>query len=160
MPAAAPRAASSPAASSPAASPPADAPPPARFDGDWTALAASLPRSGLIGQFMHQSELLGHEDGQFRVRVPIRQLGEPGIVAKVRDALSQQLGRAVKLSVEVGAVTGATAASARSRQEADTQARAQADIEGDAFVRTLLTDFDGTIIPDSVRPIGSNGESR
>ena len=118
----------------------------------------SLPRSGLIGQFMHQSELIGHDDGQFHVRVPIRQLAEPGIVAKVRDALAQHLGRPVRLSVAVGAVTGTTAAAVRSKQDADTQARARADIEGDAFVRTLLTDFDGTIIPDSVRPIGPNGE--
>jgi DNA polymerase III subunit gamma/tau len=139
--------------------PPNPTPPVASFDGDWTALAASLPRSGLIGQFMHQSELVGYGDGQFRVRVPIRQLAEPGIVTKVRDALSRHLGATVRLSVEVGAVIGTTAAAVRSRQEADTQARAQADIEGDDFVRTLLTDFDGTIIPDSVRPVGSNGET-
>jgi DNA polymerase III subunit gamma/tau len=133
---------------------------PAAFHGDWTALAASLSSSGLIGQFMHQSELLEHAGGQFRVRVPIKQMAEPSIVAKVRDALSQHLGHPVRLAVEVGAVKGETAASVRTQQEADTQARARADIEGDAFVRTLLTDFDGTIIPDSVKPVGSNGESR
>jgi DNA polymerase III subunit gamma/tau len=130
------------------------------FDGDWAALTASLSRTGLVGQFMHQSELVGHDGGHFRLRVPIKQLAEPGTVAKVRDALSQQFGQPVRLTVEVGAVQGATAAAARSQQQVDLQAQAQATIDGDAFVRTLLTEFDGTIVPESVQPIRSTGESR
>jgi DNA polymerase III subunit gamma/tau len=132
---------------------------PGGFDGDWAGLAASLPQSGMLGQFMHQSELLGHDGNHLRLRVPIRQLAEQGIVAKVRDALSRQLGESVRLSVEVGMVQGATAAAARSQQQADLQAQAQATIEGDAFVRTLLNEFDGTILPESVRPISSTGET-
>jgi DNA polymerase III subunit gamma/tau len=131
---------------------------PAAFDGDWAAFAASLPRTGLIGQFVHQSELIGHDRDHFRLRVPIKQLAEPGTVAKVRDALSHHLGQPVRLTVEVGAVQGATAAAARAQQQAELQAQAHATIEGDAFVRTLLTEFDGTILPESVQPISPTGE--
>ena len=34
----------------------------------------------------------------------------------------------------------------------------KADIEGDAFVQTLITGFDGTIVPESIQPLGPNGE--
>jgi DNA polymerase-3 subunit gamma/tau len=134
------------------------------FDGDWPGLAATvtarLGRPGLIGQFMHQSELLGRDADGFTLRVPIRTLAEPGLVGKVRDMLATHFGRPVRLTVEVGAVRGTTVALVRSREQAEAQAQAQATIEGDAFVQTLLTGFDGTILPESVQPIAPNGESR
>ena len=33
-----------------------------------------------------------------------------------------------------------------------------ANIEGDAFVQTLLTSFDGTILPDSIQPLRPTGD--
>jgi DNA polymerase-3 subunit gamma/tau len=36
-------------------------------------------------------------------------------------------------------------------------AQAQAAIEADPFVRTLLDEFDGSIVPGSVRPVDGNG---
>jgi DNA polymerase-3 subunit gamma/tau len=134
------------------------------FDGDWPGLAATvtarLGRPGLIGQFMHQSELLGQDAEGFTLRVPIRTLAETALIGKVRDILTTHFGRPVRLTVEVGAVRGTTVAQVRSREQAQAQAQAQATIEGDAFVQTLLTGFDGTILPESVQPIAPNGESR
>ncbi|MEZ5727564.1 MAG: DNA polymerase III subunit gamma/tau [Burkholderiaceae bacterium] len=63
------------------------------FDGDWPALARRLPLGGLAAQFMRQSELLGFADDVFRLRVPIRPLAEPGLVAKIRDVLVGALRR-------------------------------------------------------------------
>jgi DNA polymerase-3 subunit gamma/tau len=123
------------------------------FDGDWPALAAVLPVSGFSRQFMQQSELIEHEGLSFRVRVPIRPLSEPVTVNKVRDALSAYFGGPVRLSVEVGAVHGQTAAAALSQQESERLDQARAAIESDPFVQTLLSDFDGRIVPDSVKPI-------
>ena len=123
------------------------------FDGDWLALAAVLPVSGFPRQFMQQSELLSHEGLSFRVRVPIRPLSEPLTVNKVRDALSAYFGGPVRLSVEVGEVNGQTAAAALSQQKSDRLDQARAAIESDPFVQTLLNDFDGRIVPDSVKPI-------
>jgi len=130
------------------------------FDGDWAALAAALPRAaGMVGQFMQQSELLEHDAGHFRVRVPIKQMADAGLVGKVRDALGAHVGGAVRISVEVGPVQGETVAARRTQQRAAVQAEAQAAIEGDAFVQTLLTSFDGTIVPDSVQPIQTDGSA-
>jgi DNA polymerase-3 subunit gamma/tau len=122
------------------------------FDGDWPALAAVLPLSGFAQQFMQQSELLEAEGLSFRVRVPIRPLAEPGTVARVRDALAAHFGAPVRLGVEVGAVAGQTAAAAASQQRAERLQQAQAAMEADPFVQSLLTDFGGRILPGSVRP--------
>ncbi|MFZ4756711.1 MAG: DNA polymerase III subunit gamma/tau [Burkholderiaceae bacterium] len=137
------------------------------FDGDWTALAATvvarLGRPGLVGQFMHQSELVAHDADGFTVRVPVRPLAEPALLTKVRDVLATHFGRPVRITVEVGAVRGTTVAAVRSREQAEALAQAQSTLEGDTFVRTLIDSFDGTIVPDSIQPIGPPalpGESR
>ncbi len=126
---------------------------PCAFDGDWPALGAALPVTGFSRQFMQQSELIGHDGLSFRVRVPIRPLSEASTVDKVRQALSAHFGAPARLSVEVGAVTGPTAAAVQSRQRAQRLDQARVAIESDPFVQTLLTDFDGRIVPDSVQPI-------
>ncbi|MFO1301278.1 MAG: DNA polymerase III subunit gamma/tau [Burkholderiaceae bacterium] len=124
-----------------------------RFDGDWPGLAARLQVGGFVQQFMHQSELVEAEGLRFRVRVPIRPLAEPATVNRVREALGAHFGAPVRLDVEVGRVGGGTAAAASARDRAERQAQAQASIEADPFVRTLIEDFDGAIVPGSVRPI-------
>ncbi len=150
------RAAPLPAAS-PGAVSPSDAPSVAPaaspfFDGDWPALAARLDVGGFVRQFMEQSELLEADGLRLRVRVPIRPLAEPGTVRRVREALAAHFGADVRLDVEVGRVQGRTAAVASAQERADRQAQAQAAIESDPFVRTLIDEFDGSIVPGSVRP--------
>ncbi|MCD6681179.1 MAG: DNA polymerase III subunit gamma/tau [Burkholderiaceae bacterium] len=131
---------------------PATAPDRQLFDGDWPALAARLDVSGFVRQFMEQSELLDADGLRLRVRVPIRPLAEPGTVRRVREALAAHFGADVRLDVEVGPVRGQTAAGVSAQQRADRQAQAQAAIESDPFVRTLIDEFDGAIVPGSVRP--------
>ena len=127
------------------------------FDGDWPALARALGATGLIGQFMSQSELVGFDGDRLNLRVPIKPLAEPATVARVRDRLAQHFGRPVRLQVEVGRVAGVTAASqdelARSRKLEETREA----MEADPFVKTLVADFGGRIVPESVSP--PNGPS-
>ncbi len=127
--------------------------PAAQFDGDWPALAARLQVGGFVQQFMHQSELIEADGLRFRVRVPIRPLSEPATVKRVREALGAHFGAPVRLEVEVGRVGQETAAAASARERVERQAQAQAAIDADPFVRTLIEDFDGSIVPGSVRPI-------
>jgi len=159
----APRA-EAPRADAPPSAGAAPAHPPLDFDGDWPGLAAAvtarLGRPGLVGQFMHQSELLGHDADGFALRVPVRPLAEPALLGKVRDALATHFGRPVRLDVQVGQVRGTTVAAVRSREQAEAHAQAQATIEGDAFVQSLLTGFDATILPESIQPLGPTGDSR
>ncbi len=124
-----------------------------RFDGDWPGLAARLQVAGLVQQFMHQSELIEVDGLRFRLRVPIRALAEPGTVKRVRAALGAHFGAPVRLDVEVGRVGQDTVAAASARGRVERQVQAQAAIDADPFVRTLIEDFDGSIVPGSVRPI-------
>ena len=149
------------AARAPAAAASAPATP---FDGDWPGLAARLQVGGFVQQFMHQSELIEADGLRFRVRVPIRPLADAAMVNRVREALGAHFGAPVRLDVEVGEVGGATAAAATARERAERQAQAQAAIESDPFVRGLIADFDASILPGSVRPVGrrdtTSGESQ
>ncbi|MFZ9408006.1 MAG: DNA polymerase III subunit gamma/tau, partial [Burkholderiaceae bacterium] len=146
--------------------PPATAGNSRSFDGDWPALArtvtASLPRAGLIGQFMAQSELLEARGLNFRVRVPVKPLAEPGLLGKVREALMRHFGAPVQIQVEVGAVQGTTAAAVRNQEQAQAHAQARADIESDTFVQSLIEGFEGTILPGSIEPVppDPSGEPR
>ena len=135
------------------------------FDGDWTSLAAAVTaglqgRAGLVGQFMQQSELLGFDAATdtFSLRVPVRPLAEPALIGKVRERLAHHFGRPMKVAVDVGTVRGTTVAAVRNREQAQANAQAHANIEGDAFVQTLLTSFDGTILPESIQPLGPTGD--
>jgi DNA polymerase-3 subunit gamma/tau len=101
---------------------------------------------------MQQSELLSHTVDGFVLRVPIRQLAEGPACAKARDALSAHFGRPVRLDVRVGEVGEATAAAKADRQQAQRLEQTRAALESDPFVRTLLDDFGGRILPESIRP--------
>ncbi|HLT26139.1 MAG TPA: DNA polymerase III subunit gamma/tau [Zeimonas sp.] len=154
-PAPARSAAPAPAPSATPARAPAAEGPARRFDGDWPALAARLNVTGLLRQFMEQSELLEADGLRLRVRVPIRPLAEAGTVRRVREALAAHFGADVRLDVEVGRVEGPTAAVVSAQERADRLAQARASIESDPFVRTLIEEFDGSIVPGSVRPLES-----
>ena len=111
---------------------------------------------GVTAQFLQQSALVGWEGLSFRLKVPIRPLAEPATVNRAREALAAHFGREVRIEVEVGAVEGPTAAAVARQRRAEEQAEAQAAIEADPFVQTLLKDFGGTIVPGSVHPAAAN----
>jgi DNA polymerase-3 subunit gamma/tau len=125
------------------------------FDGDWPALASRVRLSGLAQQFLEQSELIHHEGLLFRVRVPIRPLADANTVGKVREGLGAYFGAPVRLNVEVGQIGGTTAAQAAQEQRGQRLADARQSLEKDPFVRSLIDDFGGRIVPDSIRPVDS-----
>ncbi len=122
------------------------------FDGDWPGLARRLGSVGLVGQFMEQSELISSDAEGFSVRVPIRPLADATTIAKVRDRLTQYFGRPVRLKVEIGKVEGDTAARQAEQARGERLDAAREAIDSDPFVQTLVTDFGGRILPDSVSP--------
>ncbi len=128
----------------------------AGFDGDWAAVAVRVAASGMAGQFLQQSELLGIEGRRLRLRVPIKPLADPGLVARVTGLLTSHFGQPVQVAVEVGSTGATTAAAAAGRARDERQARARESIERDPFVRELIQDFGATIVPDSIKPIEGN----
>ena len=145
-------AAAAPAAPRAAQSPSADATPAVAFDGDWPALVARLKVAGLVKELAQRSELVAAEGDHFRLRAPLKTLIEAGTVEKLKAALAAALGRAVRVTAEVGNTTGPTAAGIAAQASAERQRQAEEAIYGDPFVRELIDNFGASVDPASIRP--------
>ena len=74
----------------------------------------------------------------------------------LRDALQAYFGRALKLNIEVKDAEGESPAAREARLQAERQAEAEAAIDSDPNVQSILDAFDGQVQPNSVQPIESN----
>ncbi len=83
----------------------------------------------------------------------MRALCEAGNEQRLRSALSEHLGRPARLTIEIGAVTGDTAASRGEQSRAGLQRRAEDAIYADPFVRELIENFGASVDPRSIRPL-------
>jgi DNA polymerase-3 subunit gamma/tau len=138
----------------PTAVEPAPVAPPAAepFDGDWPALVARLKVAGLVKELAQRCELVGFEGDHFRLRAPLKTLVEAGTVDKLKAALAAALGRPVRVTAEVGATAGPTAAGLAAQANAERQRQAEESIYGDPFVRELIDHFGAAVDPASIRP--------
>ena len=116
------------------------------------ALAAKLKVTGLTRQLLQHSELIGVEGSTIRLRVPMKNLLDAGTLEKLKLALSEHFGRAIVLSAQVGPIQGTTVAKLEQEAHSQRQASAIDAIESDPFVKTLVKDFGGTIVPGSIKP--------
>jgi len=129
------------------------------WDGNWPALAASLPLRGVAQQLAFQTELIECvADGAaatFRLRVPVDTLRASGNSEKLCAALQERF-PAVRVNVETEiAPTWYTAsAEAKARRER-LQREAEAAVDADPFVQDMVRTFDAFVVPGSVRPIAS-----
>ncbi len=126
------------------------------WDGNWPALAASLPLRGVVHQLAQQSELLQCEllgDGaQFHLRIPVDTLRSAGAVDKLANALSEHFGKTIRVQTEIGAVEQTANAAAVAEREAR-QRQAEQNLHSDPFVQTLMREFGATIVPGSIKPV-------
>jgi len=121
---------------------------------DWPALARRLPLSGLSRELAQRSELVRLERDALHLRVAVKALLEAGSEAKLRAAVSAEMGRPMRLHFEVGTTAGETAAARGEQERAQRQRQAQAAIYGDPVVRELIEDLGAQVNPDSIRPAG------
>ncbi len=126
---------------------------PAGSDGSWPELAASLPLTGLAREMALRSELVSREGDHLHLRVPVKALADGGNVERVRKALSDRFGRAVRLTTETGATNGSTAQARSDQARAVALQEARALIEGDPVVRELRERLGATVDPSSIRPV-------
>ncbi|MGE5159880.1 MAG: DNA polymerase III subunit gamma/tau [Betaproteobacteria bacterium] len=131
---------------------PAHSPAAVPFDGDWPALVGRLKVAGLVKELASRSELVSHEGDAMKLRVPLKTLLDAGTLDKLKAAVSQALGRPIRLSAEVGSTAGPTAAGIAEQARADRQRQAEEAIYADPFVRELLDNFGASVDPASIRP--------
>jgi DNA polymerase-3 subunit gamma/tau len=142
-----------------AASGPADAMPAAAAgaeakEGDlpWPQLVGRLKLAGMPRELALRSELVSREADHFRIRVPVKTLLESGAEARLRAALSEYFGRPIRISAEIGATRGPTAAGLNEEARAQRQRRAEEAIYSDPFVRELIENFGASVDPTSIKP--------
>ncbi|MEP6608977.1 MAG: DNA polymerase III subunit gamma/tau, partial [Burkholderiaceae bacterium] len=122
------------------------------FDGDWTGLVGRLKVSGLVRELAQRSELTSYEGDRFKVRVPLKTLLDAGALQKLQAAVSDALGRPIRLSAEVGSTVGPTSAGIADQARAEKQRQAEESIYADPFVRELIENFGASVDPTSIRP--------
>ncbi|WP_134167138.1 DNA polymerase III subunit gamma/tau [Paraburkholderia caballeronis] len=122
------------------------------FEGDWPALAATLPLKGISFQLAFNSELTALDGSTLKLSVPVPQYAEASQVAKLKAALAERLGKPVDVAVEVGPARR-TAAALDAAARAERQRDAEREIGSDPFVQQLIRDFGASIVPGSIRPL-------
>jgi DNA polymerase-3 subunit gamma/tau len=129
------------------------------WDGNWPALAASLPLRGVAQQLAFQTELIECvADGSaatFRLRVPVDTLRASGNSEKLCAVLQERFpGVRVNVETEIAPTWYTASAEARARRER-LQREAEAAVDADPFVQDMVRTFDAFVVPGSVRPIAS-----
>jgi DNA polymerase-3 subunit gamma/tau len=127
------------------------------FDGDWPALAVTLPLKGISYQLAFNSELMAVNGKTLKLNVAVQLYTEPAQIAKLKAALAERLGSEIDVQVEVGPVRR-TAAVLDSIERAKRQQEAEREIGADPFVQSLIREFGASIVPGSVRPLMPGAE--
>ncbi|MBG9387177.1 DNA polymerase III subunit gamma/tau [Caenimonas aquaedulcis] len=119
-----------------------------------SALIAREAVTALVRELALQSQLVGRDEADWMLRVERESLNQPASRERLQAAL-HAAGHAVRLTVEVGAVTDSparrNAAAAAERQRA-----AEEIILGDPFVQDMMRDFGAKIVPGSIKPVITN----
>jgi DNA polymerase-3 subunit gamma/tau len=123
------------------------------LDEPWPALAARLPVRGIAAQLARQSELVRVDGNLFVLRVAARTLAEGQGAERLRSVLDAHFGRPVRVHVEVGATGSDTAHAVEQSVRSARQQAAEEAILADPFVRTLMDNFGGQIVPNSISPV-------
>jgi DNA polymerase-3 subunit gamma/tau len=120
---------------------------------DWPAFVSRLKVAGMVRELASRSELIEQQPAHLKLRVAIKTLAEGGSVERLQVAVSESLGRSVRISVEVGAAQGPTAAAIAESKQAERQRRAEEAIYSDPFVKNVIETFGATVDPKSIRPV-------
>ncbi|MGI4842622.1 MAG: DNA polymerase III subunit gamma/tau [Janthinobacterium lividum] len=126
------------------------------WDGNWPALAASLPLRGVAQQLALQTELIecvAHEQAAtFRLQVPVDTLRASGNSEKLTAALQEHFPSVrVSLDTEIGPTWYTAAAEAKAARE-ERQRQAEALVAADPFVQAMERTFGAFVVPGSVKP--------
>jgi DNA polymerase-3 subunit gamma/tau len=126
------------------------------WDGNWPALAATLPLRGVSQQLALQTELIecvaSEGAATFRLRVPVDTLRVSGNSEKLAAALQERFPAIrVNIDTEIGPVWYTASAEARAHRE-ELQRQAEATVNADPFVQDMMRTFDAFVVPGSVRP--------
>jgi len=125
---------------------------------DWLALVATLGLKGPVRELASNAGFVAFEDTVLRLSLAesLEYLRPPACVQQLTQALVTAMGHPLTLDIRA-AVAAVDTLSARSRRDQDArQQAAERDFATDPAVTRLLTQYEGRIVPGSVRPLDPN----
>jgi DNA polymerase-3 subunit gamma/tau len=124
---------------------------------EWHQIAAGLQLTGVMQQLVAHCILQELTDDQIRLALATTSapLFNKEREASLRDALQSYFGRSLKVQIELKDTEGESPAARDARLQAERQAEAEAAIESDPNVQSILDAFDAEVQPNSVHPIES-----
>ena len=130
---------------------------PTQVSQDWYQIAAGLQLTGVMQQLVAHCILQELTDSQIRLALATTSapLLNKEREASLRDALQSYFGRSLKVQIELKDTEGESPAARDARLQAERQAEAEAAIESDPNVQSILDAFDAEVQPNSVHPIES-----
>jgi DNA polymerase-3 subunit gamma/tau len=147
-----------PASNTVSQAPTAKAVEPSQVSEEWHQIVEDLKLTGVLRQLVAHCILLELTDDQIHLALATTSapLLNKEREVSLRDALQAYFGRALKLNIEVKDAEGESPAAREARLQAERQAEAEAAIDSDPNVQSILDAFDGQVQPNSVQPIESN----
>lgn len=119
----------------------------------WPSFAATLPLTGVASELARQSEWVGAQGNTVTLRVAVRTLAESPGKSRLCTLLSEHFGVSVQLDVEYGATGDETAHAMEQAYRAQRQREAEDAAQDDPFVKELIQNFGGRLIPGSIKAI-------
>jgi DNA polymerase-3 subunit gamma/tau len=121
---------------------------------DWPAYVAGMRLSGIARELAAQTVLKSVAGNELVLGVPeaARHLTDKAYADKLKAALEQALGRRLKLRFEMGDVADSTLAAQEKRERDAARARTEAAFRDDPFVQDILSRFDASVRPGSIKP--------
>ena len=128
------------------------------FDGNWRDLVEKSLKLGLARALAQNCEMISYDENSINLRVAAnnKHLVSPNYQEKLSSAINQHFGKRIRLHIEVSGEAHAeinTPAKQNAVEKATIQSSAEEAIMQDSFVKDLLSQFDATIIPNSIKPI-------
>jgi DNA polymerase-3 subunit gamma/tau len=120
---------------------------------DWPALIEAAGLKGPVGQLALHSTLIAIENGIVRLALkPVHDhFNSPPMVVMMEQKLSAVLGRNVKVKFERTAEVREAPAEAALRERSARQLAAEESLAADPGVQSLLREFGGRLVGDSIR---------
>ena len=125
---------------------------------DWHQIVAGLQLSGMMQQLVAHCVMQELTDTQIHLALATTSapLLNKEREASLREALVAYFGRPLKLQIEIKDSEGESPAAREARLQAERQSAAEAAIESDPNVQSILDAFDGQVRPNSVQPTETN----
>jgi len=144
-----------------AAAPGVATPSPALDLNNWPALIEASGLKGPVGQLAQHANLIAIENGVARLSLkPVHEhFNSPPVAAAMEQKLSALLGHPIKLRFEKAVVTQEAPAEAAQRERSSRQRAAEESLASDPGVQSLLREFGGRLVNESIKPDSIKPES-